>query len=78
MSQDNDTPEVEDLKSLPDMEQAEIIAESFSKVSNEYAPLDRSKIYLEEIKIDDYIKVTAKEVLDTLNALNANNCFKIL
>ena len=39
MSTDNDKPEVEDIKSLPDSEQAEIIAESFAKISNEYDPL---------------------------------------
>ena len=51
----DDKPAVEAIKHLPDADQAEIIAESFSKVSNEYAPLDRSKIDLEVVKIEDYL-----------------------
>ena len=68
----DDKPSVEDIKHLSDAEQAEVIAESFSKVSHEYEPLDRSKIVLEEVKEGDWLVVTADEVLETLNALNAN------
>ena len=72
MSEDNDTPEVEDLKSLPDMEQAEIIAESFGKISNEYEPLDWSAIRLPPLRSEDYLKITPSEVLEVLKSMNAN------
>ena len=72
MSTDNDIPEVEDLKNLPNIEQAEIIADSFGKVSNEYEPLDRSAIKLPTLKSEDYIKVTPSEVLEVLRSMNAN------
>ena len=48
------------------------IAESFARLSNEYAPLDRSKIQLQEIHRNDYLKTNAKEVAETINSLNAN------
>ena len=67
----DDKPSVEDIKHLSDAEQAEVIAESFSKVSNEYAPLDRSQIKLEEVKVEDYLD-TDSEVLEVLLALNTN------
>ena len=41
-------------------------------MSNEYAPLDRSRINLEEVKTDDYLDITASEVLETLLSLNTN------
>ena len=63
---------MEDIKHLSDAEQAEHIAESFGKVSNEYAPLDRTKIVVEKVSKDEFLVVTAKEVLETLNALNAS------
>ena len=30
---------------------------------NEYAPLDRSQIVLERVNMDDFLEVTAEEVL---------------
>ena len=68
----DDKPSVEDIKHLSDVDQAEFIAESFSKVSKEYAPLDRSRINLEEVKTDDYLDITDSEVLETLLSLNTN------
>ena len=68
----DDKPSVDDIKHLSNTEQAEFIAESFSKVSNEYAPLDRSQIKLEELNPDDYLDISASEVMEVLLALNAN------
>ena len=49
----NDPPVVESLKHLSDKEQAEIIADKFAKVSQEYDPLKT-----EDIKIPDFEKST--------------------
>ena len=72
MSTDNDIPEVEDIKSLTDMEQAEKIAESFGKISKGYEPIDRSAIKLPNLKSEDYVKVAPFEVLEVLKSMNAN------
>ena len=67
-----DKPTVEDIKSLSDSDQAEHIAESFSKISNEYAPLDRSVIQVEDVDRSDCLKTDSKEVFNTINSLNSN------
>ena len=36
--------ECEEIRDKPDQEQAELIADQFSSVSNEYSPIDSSKI----------------------------------
>ena len=72
MSTDNNTPEVEDIKGLPDIEQAEKIAESFGKISKEYESLDRSAISLPPLRVEDYVQVTPSEVLEVLKSMNAN------
>ena len=41
-------------------------------MSNEYAPLDRSVIQLEDIDRGEYLKTDAKEVFNTINSLNSN------
>ena len=41
-------------------------------MSNEYAPLNRAHINLEKVRAEDYLDVTASEVLETLVSLNAN------
>ena len=68
----DENPIVEDIKHLSDIEQAELIAESFAKISNEYAPLDRSMIQVQDIDRSSYLKTSAKEVADTISSLNAN------
>ena len=68
----DENPIVEDIKHLSDIEQAELIAESFAKISNEYAPLDRSMIQVQDIDKSCYLKTSAKEVADTISSLNAN------
>ena len=67
-----ENPDVEEIKHLSANEQAEHIAESFSKISNEYAPLDRSKIRLEDVSKGGIFKTNAKEVFETINSLNTN------
>ena len=42
--QQDDLIQVESIKFRSDEEQVELIADKFSKVSQEYSPLDRSKI----------------------------------
>ena len=59
-------------KHLSDMEQAEAIADSFAKISNEYEPINRSKIELSEIAPDDILVVTDDEVLKILKGLKLN------
>ena len=41
-------------------------------MSNEYAPLNKAHINLEKVRAEDYLDVTASEVLETLVSLNAN------
>ena len=67
-----ENPVVEDIKHLSDNEQAEHIAESFSKISNDYAPLDRSKIRVEDVSKGGIFKTNAKEVFETISSLNSN------
>ena len=68
----DENPIVEEIKHLSDVEQAEHIAESFAKISNEYSPLDRSMIQVPNLDKSDYLKTNAKEVADTISSLNAN------
>ena len=65
-------PEVESIKHLPDLEQAEAIADSFAKISNEYEPINRSKIQLPVISSDDILQISKKEVLEVLKSLKLN------
>lgn len=64
--------EVASIKHLPDCEQVELIADKFAKVSNEYAPLDRSQIKIPLFSHSDTPEISEKEVLETLNDLNPN------
>ena len=68
----NDAPEVENIKGLPDSEQAEIIAESFGKISNDYDPLDRSAIKLPNLKSEDYLQISTSEICEILKDMNTN------
>ena len=53
------------------MEQAEMIAESFAKISQEYEPLDRSAIKLPIPKEEDVLQVSESEVLEVLRSMDA-------
>ena len=72
MGKSNDTPEVEDIKDHTDEEQAEMIAESFAKISKEYEPLDRSAIKLPAIKKEDVLQVSEAEVLEVLKSMDTS------
>ena len=66
------SPEVESIKHLPDLEQAEAIADSFAKIRSEYEPINRSKIELPVISANDILVVSEKEVLEVLKSLKLN------
>ena len=68
----NDKPEVESIKHMSPSAQAEVIADSFAKVSQEYLPIDRSKIELPELQEDDILKIGSEEVLEVLRSLKLN------
>ena len=68
----NDMPEVDNIKHLTDSEQAEAIADSFAKISNEYKPIDRSKILLPELSEADILRISKEEVLTVLRSLKVN------
>ena len=67
-----EVPEVEDIKDLPDTEQAEKICEKFSSIANEYEPLDRSKIDIPHFTKDDILVISVTEVEEILKNLNTN------
>ena len=72
MGKSNDTPEVEDIKEHTNDEQAEMIAESFAKISKEYEPLDRSAIKLPTLKEEDVLQVSEAEVLEVLKSMDTS------
>ena len=72
MSKSNDTPEVDDIKDHTDEEQAEMIAESFAKISREYEPLDRSAIKLPIVKDEAVLQVSEAEVLEVLKSMDTS------
>ena len=57
---------------MPDDQQAELIANSFAQVSNEYELLDRSKISIPKFCEADVPKFTEKEVLEALMDLDSS------
>ena len=72
ISKSDDTPEVDDIKGHTDEEQAEMIAESFAKISKEYEPLDRSAIKLPILKDEDVLQVSEAEVLEVLKSMDTS------
>ena len=64
--------EVENIKHLSSKEQAEMIASKFAEVSNEYEPLDRSKIHIPYFSQEDVPVFTEQEVLEVLMDLKVN------
>ena len=67
-----ENPTVESIKHLSATEQAEHIAESFAKISQEYEPLNRSEIVLKKMDRSEFLKISASEVLDVLSSMDAN------
>ena len=68
----NEVPQVENIKHLSDSEQADTIADSFAKISNEYKPIDRSKILLPALSEADILRISSAEVLTVLRSLKIN------
>ena len=64
--------EVESLKHLPDVDQANAIAEKVASISNEYEELDRSSIQIPFFSNEDIPVFEEDEVLDVLQALDIN------
>ena len=57
----DERPECEQIKHMSDIEQAEAIADSFAKISNDYKPVDRSKLLLPVLNEEDYLKIASKQ-----------------
>ena len=64
--------EVESIKHLSNKEQAERIADKFAEVSNEYLPLDMSKVNVPYFSEDDVPEFSEEEVLEVLLDLKVN------
>ena len=63
---------VDDIKDLEDLEQAEIIADKFSEVANEYQKLKTKDIEIPEYNEQDIPKFEEKEVESILNEMDTN------
>ena len=68
----DEKPECEQIKHLSDLEQAEAIADSFSKISNDYKPVDRSKFELPLLAEKDILRISETEVKHILKDLKLN------
>ena len=63
---------VEEIKDLTDLEQAELIADEFSKVANEYKPLEADDIEIPSYSEEEIPQFEEKEVEQVLNELDTN------
>ena len=63
---------VETIKDLPESEQAELIADKFSEVANEYQELKDDDIKVPVFSEDDIPKFSEKEVKQVLSDIDAN------
>ena len=70
--QREDKPEVESLKHLSDVDQAEVIATKFQEVANEYKPLDAADVAIPPFSDDDILVITEAEVQTVLENLKLN------
>ena len=68
----NDNLEVESLKHLDNNAQAEIIAEKFASVANEFQPLNREAIQVPEFSDDEIPVISELEVKNVLESLKTN------
>ena len=64
--------QVDDLKHLSDIDQAEAIAEKFAEVSNEYDVLNRQEIEVPEFSGDQIPDITENDVIEALDSLKLN------
>jgi hypothetical protein len=63
---------VEDICHLTDLEQVELIADSFSKVSNQYTPIDPEQIHLNPENEKPVPVIQAHEVHEYLKRIKTN------
>ena len=63
---------VENIRNFSDEKQAELIADKFAQVSNEYDILDRSAIEIPSFTFDDIPRVSESEVKEVLENLKTN------
>ena len=63
---------VEDICHLTDLEQVELIADSFSKVSNQYTPIDPEQIHLNPENEKPVPVIQAHEVHEYLKSIKTN------
>ena len=69
---------VEEIKDLTDLEQAELIADEFSKVANEYEPLEADDIEIPSYSEEEIPQFEEKEIEQVLNELDTNKSNTIL
>ena len=65
-------PQVDEISHLDDLEQAEIIAEKFSKIQNEYQPLKTDDISVPRFEEKDIPQFHPSQVWFALSRLNTN------
>ena len=63
---------IENIKDFSDEEQAEMIADKFAAVSQEYDKLEDGDIELPKFNLSDVPIVTEKEVAETLSEMDSN------
>ena len=70
--QREDKPEVDSLKHLSDVDQAEAIANKFQEIANEYEPLNAADVTIPPFSDDDILVITEAEVQNVLENLKLN------
>ena len=70
--QKEDKPEVDSLKHMSDIDQAEAIATKFQEIANEYEPLNAADVTIPSFSDDDILVITEAEVQDVLENLKLN------
>ena len=68
----NEVMEVESIKDLPASEQAELIADNFSKVANEYDKLKTEDINIPEFSVEDIPQFSESDVELVLSEMDPN------
>ena len=69
-SNQEDVPQVDEIKHLKDEEQVEIIAKHFAKISQEYPPLQKDEINFPPFEDKDIPVITEAEVHNVLQNMN--------
>ena len=69
---ENELPHCQEISSLDDQNQAELIADTYEKVANSYEPLKDGDVLLPEIPEGTYPKITVKMVFNYLRKIKSN------